>query len=434
MNDRINKTIICSIVFLDMIDYSIKPDAEQIDVKNQFNKLINFALKDVAQNDRIIVDTGDGAAIACSGSPEDALFIALAIRDEIIKTNVNSKQPLFVRFGINLGTVRVMNDINSQPNIIGDGINVAQRIMSFAQPNQILVSRSYFEITSRLSQEIAQLFDYSGIKQDKHVRDHEVYSVRLKKDVLLSNGRSAAPNSAAQTKLSSAKAFNWTYAALAIPLLAVSAALIKLNAAPISPAITLAHIAEQTKPMEQFKAPLAAPALTSSISLSASTGNKVDSLMPNETIEKTPDIIGLKQAVAQINNQVNNQDNNQDSNQLNIHDNNQLNIHDNDQINAHGNAHGNKQAKLKPVNKKAIKKSLEEYSPEIVSPKKEVAEKPHPAEDIVKPAMTHPDKVADKGQAIKPNNKSAWQGIKDSVANGSEKQCTQAQIAMSQCH
>ena len=426
MNDRINKTIICSIVFLDMIDYSIKPDAEQIDVKNQFNKLINFALKDVAQNDRIIVDTGDGAAIACSGSPEDALFIALAIRDEIIKTNVSSKQPLFVRFGINLGTVRVMNDINSQPNIIGDGINVAQRIMSFAQPNQILVSRSYFEITSRLSQEIAQLFDYSGIKQDKHVRDHEVYSVRLKKDVLLSNGRSAAPNSAAQTKVSSAKAFNWTYAALAIPLLAIFAALIQLNAAPISPAITLAHTIEQTKPMEQFKAPLAAPALTPSISLSASTGNKVDSLMPNETIEKTPDIIGLKQAVAQINNQ--------DINQLNIHDNDQPNSYDITQINTHGNAHVNKQAKLKPVNKKAIKKSLEEYSPEIVSPKKEVAEKPHPAEDIVKPAMTHPDKVADKGQATKPNNKSAWQGIKDSVANGSEKQCTQAQIAMSQCH
>ena len=116
MNDRVNKTIICSIVFLDMIDYSIKPDAEQIDIKNQFNRLIYFALKDVAQNDRIIVDTGDGAAIACSGSPEDALFIALAIRDEVIKTNFSNKQPLFVRYGINLGTVRVMNDINSQPN------------------------------------------------------------------------------------------------------------------------------------------------------------------------------------------------------------------------------------------------------------------------------------------------------------------------------
>ncbi len=69
-----------------------------------------------------------------------------------------------------------------------------------------------------------------------------------------------------------------------------------------------------------------------------------------------------------------------------------------------------------------------------MSPKKEMAEKPHPAEDIFKPAMTHPNKVADNGQAKKPKNKSAWKGIKDSVANGSEKHCTQAQIAMSQCH
>ena len=233
MNDRINKTVICSIVFLDMIDYSKKPDSEQIEVKNQFNALISNALKDIAQNDRIIVDTGDGAAIACSGSPEDALFIAVAIRDEIIKTNINSQQPLFVRFGINLGTVRVMNDINNHTNIIGDGINVAQRIMSFAQPNQILVSRSYFEITSRLSQEISQLFDYSGIKQDKHVREHEVYSVRLQKDILHANGRSALPSSSEQTNIVFAKPLNWKYAALGVFLLAAFVGLIKMNAEQI---------------------------------------------------------------------------------------------------------------------------------------------------------------------------------------------------------
>ncbi len=118
------------------------------------------------------------------------------------------------------------------------------------------------------------------------MRDHEEYSVRLKKDVLLSNGRSAALNSAEQTKVLSAKAFNWTYAALAIPLLKISAALIKLNAALISPTITLAHTIEQTKPMKQFKASLTAPAMMPSINLSATTGNKVDSLMPNETLKK----------------------------------------------------------------------------------------------------------------------------------------------------
>ena len=398
MNDRINKTFICSIVFLDMIDYSKKSDAEQIEVKNQFNHLVSYALKDIAQNDRIIVDAGDGAAIACSGSPEDALFIALAIRDEIIKNNIGNKKPLFVRFGINLGTVRVMNDINSQPNIIGDGINVAQRIMSFAQPNQILVSRSYFEITSRLSQEIAQLFDYSGIKQDKHVREHEVYSVRLQKDVLLSNGRSAVPTGAEQTTAASSNAFKWTYALLAIPFLAVFIGLTKKDTEPKPPAIALSSPAQQTKLVQPVLQPLAKPALTPSADLSASAGNKVDSLMPNETIEKTPDIASLNQEKAQTSDQLNDQ------------------------------------AKLKPAKKKAIKKSLEEMPPEFVLPKKDVAENPHSAENAVKPAVRHSDKVADKSQLAKPKDKSTWQGIKDSVANGSEKQCTQAQIAMGQCH
>lgn len=179
MNNRTNKTSICCIVFLDIIDYSKGNDAEQLDIKDQFNRLLGAALKDVAQNDRIILDTGDGAAITYMGSPEDALFMAMSIRDSILKSNHAGARPLYVRFGINLGPVRIVNDINEQPNIIGDGINVAQRIMSFAKANEILVSRSYFELTSRLTDEISRLFDYSGVRQDKHVREHEVYSVKL---------------------------------------------------------------------------------------------------------------------------------------------------------------------------------------------------------------------------------------------------------------
>lgn len=179
MSDRVNKTSICSIAFLDIVDYSKKTDSEQIEIKKQFNKLINLGLKEVAQSDRIILDTGDGAAIAYSGSPEDALFTSMTIRDEILKSNIHSAMPLYVRLGINLGPVRHVSDINGQPNIIGDGINVAQRIMSFANPNQILVSRSYYEVTSRLTHEISQMFNYIGVKNDKHMREHEVYSVRL---------------------------------------------------------------------------------------------------------------------------------------------------------------------------------------------------------------------------------------------------------------
>ena len=234
MNDRINKTSICSIVFLDIIDYSKKPDSEQIDVKNQFNDFINIALKNIAQNDRIILDTGDGAAIAYMGSPEDVLFMALNIRDSIIKNNESGESLIHVRFGINLGPVRVVKDINGRPNIIGDGINVAQRIMSFAQPNQILVSRSYYEITSRLTQEISKMFDYSGVKQDKHVREHEVYSVRLteRRATVENRAEVIADNSPLKNQFAVFNKINWNYAAPAVFVLVTLFAIGKLAFAP----------------------------------------------------------------------------------------------------------------------------------------------------------------------------------------------------------
>ena len=221
MNDRYNKTSICSIVFLDIIEYSTKRDSEQIEVKNQFNALINNALKGIAETDRIILDTGDGAAIAFQGSPEDALFISLTIRDEILKSNTESAIPLYVRFGINLGPVRVVKDINNRPNIVGDGINVAQRIMSFAKPNQILVSRSYYEVTSRLTQETSQMFDYSGIKHDKHVREHEVYSVRPHQDTVIDGSRpiDLKDERRLSQRLIKPKKVNLKYVALSLPAL-----------------------------------------------------------------------------------------------------------------------------------------------------------------------------------------------------------------------
>ena len=172
-----NRTFICSVVFLDIVDYSQQPVDEQIQLKSRFNVILSEAIKDVAVNDRIILDTGDGAAISFLGDPEDALFVALSIRDAIVSEGSTSTPRLSARLGINLGPVKLVQDINGQRNLIGDGINVAQRVMSFAKPGQVLVSRSYFEVISRLSQEYAKLFHYEGSRADKHVREHQVYSV-----------------------------------------------------------------------------------------------------------------------------------------------------------------------------------------------------------------------------------------------------------------
>jgi class 3 adenylate cyclase len=176
MQPRGNRTFICSVLFLDIAGYSEQPVAEQIRLKERFNALVAEALAGVAAADRIILDTGDGAAISFIGDPEDALTVAGHLRDAL-QAPPGEAVPLRVRLGINLGPVKLVRDINGQPNIIGDGINVAQRVMSFAEPGQVTVSRSYFEVVSRISDGYARMFDYQGVRTDKHVRAHEVYTL-----------------------------------------------------------------------------------------------------------------------------------------------------------------------------------------------------------------------------------------------------------------
>lgn len=168
------RTLICSVVFVDIVDYSKKTVAKQLAIKSWFNELLGQALASTATDDRIILDTGDGAAICFPGDPEEALFTANGLRVSLFERDYPE---LAFRIGINLGPVKVVKDINGRPNILGDGINVAQRVMSFAEPNQILVSRSYYEVVSCLSEEYLRLFHYHGVRQDKHVRSHEIYEV-----------------------------------------------------------------------------------------------------------------------------------------------------------------------------------------------------------------------------------------------------------------
>jgi class 3 adenylate cyclase len=168
-----NRTFICTVVFMDLVDYSRRPVTEQAALKRRLNELVGQALAQVAEADRQALDTGDGAALCFFGDPEDALFAAAHLRDAIKADPGPGGAQL--RIGINLGPARLVRDVNGNRNIIGDGINVAQRVMSFAAPNQILVTRSYYEIVSHISHEYSQLFQYAGLHRDKHIREHELY-------------------------------------------------------------------------------------------------------------------------------------------------------------------------------------------------------------------------------------------------------------------
>jgi len=177
MRERAGRTTICSIVFIDIARYSEAVDALQLAMKGRLDTAIAEAVAGVAEQERVILDTGDGAAICFLGDPEDALFAATAI-NEALRTQQDDGAPT-LRTGINLGPVKLVTDLNGRPNVVGDGVNVAQRVMSFAEVGEILVSRSYYEVVARLREGNERLFRYMGSKRDKHVREHQLYAFSL---------------------------------------------------------------------------------------------------------------------------------------------------------------------------------------------------------------------------------------------------------------
>lgn len=274
MNEQPNRTFVCSVLFLDIVEYSKRSVAEQMTLKQRFNALLGQVLRNVAVSDRIVLDTGDGAAISFLGNPEDTLFAAMTLRDAIASEPASSAPSLAIRIGVNLGPVRLIKDLNGQLNIIGDGINVAQRVMGFAVPGQILVSRSYFEVVSRLSPEFSQLFQYEGSRTDKHVREHEVYtvgptSIDLRKSA---DGASAAVNADRIAASRSASAMRLMKAWLQNPRAMLPVIL------PLAVAIVLAAgvaIRVQRKSPESQPAPQTAASLPAAPASEEQETNKV---------------------------------------------------------------------------------------------------------------------------------------------------------------
>ncbi len=379
MTNRLNKTSICSVVFLDIIGYSNRSISEQIDEKTLFNKLLADAVKSIATSERIILDTGDGAAISFMGEPEEALFVSLSIRNAILVHNKIGHEPLMVRIGINLGSVRVVNDINGRLNVLGDAINVAQRIMSFAEPNQILVSRSYYEVASRLTKDLTNMFSYFGIKQDKHVREHEVYQIKASIDEMYAKDglKHGDVVNNAWTKLDETDKVAAHYADT-IKSSAYAQAIKFQNLWPVLPVLLAAlmfTVYSQATKIEKTELPMTAPSRQASISdLSV---EKITQRQNAVAVESTE----LNAPVTEV-----------------------------------------KSDKLpRSATKKAVKKS---------APREKAEDKNNVSQQQIKSANA--DKTMQKTQSV--NQESSWGKFKASVKQGRENKCSQAQIAMGQCN
>ena len=102
----------------------------------------------IAYHDGRIANTAGDSVLAEFGSVVEGVRCAVEIQDALKTRNESlpESQRMHFRIGINLGEVVVKGD-----DLLGDGVNVAARLQSIAQPGGILVSSSvYDQITGKL--------------------------------------------------------------------------------------------------------------------------------------------------------------------------------------------------------------------------------------------------------------------------------------------
>jgi class 3 adenylate cyclase/tetratricopeptide (TPR) repeat protein len=166
---------IANVLFMDIVSYS----RETVDRQGKLLTLLQSAVKKSQEFQRasahdgelIALPTGDGMLLAFTKDPLSPVQCALEIADAIRGT-----PELKVRMGIHTGPVSHHVDIKGKANLVGGGVNIAQRVMDCGDAGYILLSNNIADILTQLADWSKYLYDF-GIHEVKHKVEVHLYSL-----------------------------------------------------------------------------------------------------------------------------------------------------------------------------------------------------------------------------------------------------------------
>src|SRR5215472_14171357 len=142
MEERVERRL-AAILCADAVEYSrlmgVDEEKTLAVLKGHRRELIDPLIDQ--HRGRIFKTTGDGMLIEFA-SVVDAVRCAVVVQQGMADRNANPQEAERIRFrlGINLGDV-----IHDEGDIFGDGVNVAARLQTLAEPGEICVSASVRE-------------------------------------------------------------------------------------------------------------------------------------------------------------------------------------------------------------------------------------------------------------------------------------------------
>jgi len=162
------------VLFMDLIGFSTLPMESQRKYLRELQQVVRacpaFREADEAGN-LVSLPTGDGMALAFFGDPTAPARCALEIGAQL-----RAAPHLRLRMGIHSGPVYRVADINTNSNVAGGGINLAQRVMDAAEDGHILVSKTVADTLIQVGGWGDYLFDL-GQRTVKHGVQMHLYNL-----------------------------------------------------------------------------------------------------------------------------------------------------------------------------------------------------------------------------------------------------------------
>ncbi len=141
----------CAVLGLDVVAFSILPEADQIaSIQNVYRWITeSLANHSITEETYRWSPAGDGGFLTFNTAPacRKAIDVAFTLADKVKHPDwtPESGKRISVRMGLHSGLVKEAEDLGQNTNIWGVGINTTSRILAISGKSQLLVSRQYYE-------------------------------------------------------------------------------------------------------------------------------------------------------------------------------------------------------------------------------------------------------------------------------------------------
>lgn len=165
-----------TVLFIDIVGFAKLPVNQQRVTLKDLLKAVRSTdeYQRVNAADNLLrLPTGDGMALVFLNTTPVA---PACCAKNICKALRSGSRSCGIRMGIHSGPVYRDQDINDKPNVTGDGINLAQRVMNCGDDGHILLSASVAEFLKAFDDWAEQIHDLGDVKV-KHDKEMHIFNL-----------------------------------------------------------------------------------------------------------------------------------------------------------------------------------------------------------------------------------------------------------------